>query len=85
MVQTPEPVFSLPMGMVAYLTRQPSHGRGVAVALRSSKGQQPPIIFVDGTEIAVQQASEQVPDALFTTSAGLKFILSRFAVPDNST
>ena len=68
------------------LDRLPSHGRAVAVMLRSAKSTgHLPIVFAGGLPDKVQRAREQVPGALFTDWSGvaatLKKALRRPAVP----
>ena len=56
-----------PAAVVIDLDKLPSHGRAVAVVLRSSKSTcHLPIVFAGGLEEKVQRAREQVPAAVFT-------------------
>jgi len=57
-----------PDACVIDLSRLPSHGREVAVALRQSKATRAvPLVFVDGAEEKVQRVRQALPDATFTT------------------
>ncbi len=50
------------------LSRLPSHGREVAVALRQSRATRSvPIVFVDGATDKVKRVRETLPDATFAT------------------
>jgi hypothetical protein len=56
-----------PALMLIDLDRLPSHGRAVAVALRTSKSiRDIPIVFAGGAEEKVAVARAEVPDAIFT-------------------
>ncbi len=56
-----------PALMLIDLDRLPSHGRAVAVMLRTSKSMRHiPIVFAGGFEVKVAVARAEVPDALFT-------------------
>jgi len=68
------------------LDRLPSHGRAVAVVLRSGKSTRHiPIVFAGGQEEKVKTAREQVPGAIFTdwreVAAALKKALKKPAMP----
>jgi CheY-like chemotaxis protein len=53
------------------LSRMPSHGRAVAIALRQHKGTRNiPLVFVDGEKEKVERIRQLLPDAVFTTWAG---------------
>ena len=68
--------------VVIDLSLKPSHGRRIAAALREHKGPQDlPIVFVDGTARAIDTATAQVPDAVFTTRARLQSTLAALASP----
>lgn len=67
------------------LSREPSHGRETAAALRQGEVTRAlPIVFVNGTDEAIEKARTTVPDALFTTSAELGSVLARFSKPEGS-
>lgn len=69
-----------PNVVVISLTRLPSHGRETAAYLRSRRaGRGVPIVFVDGTEDAVEKAAAKVPEAIYTTTPELQVVLSGFA------
>ncbi|MBI4235794.1 MAG: hypothetical protein HY688_00345 [Chloroflexi bacterium] len=71
-------VAALPDVVVVYLHRLPSHGRETAAFLRSTRATcQVPIVFVDGQGEALEKTRVRVPDAVYTTSAGLTAALSR--------
>lgn len=56
-----------PDGIVIDLSRLPSHGKAVAVALRGSKSTRlVPIVFVDGDPEKVRKVKELLPDARYT-------------------
>jgi hypothetical protein len=56
-----------PAVMLIDLDRLPSHGREVAVVLRSSKSMRHiPIVFAGGVEEKVTRVREEIPDAIFT-------------------
>lgn len=56
-----------PAVMVVDLDRLPSHGRAVAVMLRTSKSMgHIPIVFAGGAEEKVARARADMPDAIFT-------------------
>ena len=59
---------SAPHAVVIDLSRQPSHGKRLALALREKKTTRHlPIVFVDGTEEAVVAMKSAVPDAAYAT------------------
>ncbi len=61
-----------PAAFVIDLTRMPSQGREVAVALRGSKAtRQAPIVFVDGEAEKLASIRKLLPDATYTTRAKL--------------
>lgn len=65
-----------PDAFVIDLSRLPSHGREVAVALRQSKATRcVPIVFVDGAAEKVQRVRNTLPDATFTTWGGMRAAL----------
>jgi hypothetical protein len=60
------------------LARLPSHGREVAMALRTSPAtRHVPIVFVEGAPEKVARAMEQLPDATFTSWNRIKGALSK--------
>jgi len=66
--------------VVIYLSRLPSHGRELGRGLREIKATRDlPIVFVGGTQEAVEKARNKVPDALFITRAELKDALAKLA------
>ncbi len=57
-----------PDALVIDLTRLPSHGREVAMAIRRTKySRHIPIVFVDGEPEKVEAVRKQLPDATFAT------------------
>jgi CheY-like chemotaxis protein len=69
---------SPPHAIVIDLTRLPSQGRHVAVAIRSRKTiRNIPIVFVDGDPEKVEQIRADLPDAIFTSRAKLRSALKR--------
>jgi len=68
--------------VVIDLSLKPSHGRRIAAALREHKATRDlPIVFVDGPARAIETATAQVPDAVFTTCARLHSTLAALASP----
>lgn len=64
--------------VVIDLGRRPSHGREVAMALRSSKAtRQRPLLFVGGTPEATGRMKALLPDAVYTTWGRLKTAIPR--------
>jgi CheY-like chemotaxis protein len=60
------------------LTRLPSHGREVAMWLRSNKStRHVPIIFVDGEPAKVERVKQLLPDATYTSWGRLKTALPK--------
>jgi hypothetical protein len=69
---------SPPHALVIDLTRQTSHGRYVAKAIRSQKSiRSIPIVFVDGDPEKVAKIREELPDALYCSRARLPATLKR--------
>ena len=67
-----------PDAYVIDLSRLPSHGREVAMALRTYKDtRHVPIVFVDGEPEKVQKVKAVLPDATFTTWGRLKTSLPK--------
>ncbi len=68
---------SLPNAVVIDLSRLPSHGRDVALALRSTKTtRQVPIVFVDGEPDKVAGVRAHLPDAVFASWRGIRGALN---------
>lgn len=71
---------------VIALDRRPSHGREVAMALRSSPAtRQRPIVFAGGTPEAVGRMREVLPDATYASWGRLKAALARAATRPAAT
>ncbi len=69
---------SPPDAFVIDLSRLPSHGREIAIALRQSRGtRRTPIIFCNGVEEKVESIRSQMPDAAYCNSASLPSTLKR--------
>ena len=67
-----------PLAAVIDLTRLPSHGRHVAAEIRSIKSlRHIPIVFVDGDPEKVERIRKDLPDAVYTSRAGLVAALKR--------
>jgi CheY-like chemotaxis protein len=67
-----------PAAFVIDLTRLPSHGREIAVALRQSRAtRQVPIVFCDGAEEKAAAIRSLLPDASYCTRGTLKSTLRR--------
>ena len=67
-----------PHAVIIDLTRQPSHGREVAIAIRGGKTiKHLPILFLDGEPERVDEIRRMLPDALYTTRAKLATALKR--------
>lgn len=65
-----------PAAVVIDLSRLPSHGREVAVALRQSKSTRLiPLVFVEGDPDKVRGVKKMLPDARFTSYARLGPVL----------
>ena len=57
-----------PDAVVIDLSRLPSHGRAVAISVRSSKAtRQVPLVFIKGDPEKTAQVRSLLPDAEFTT------------------
>lgn len=68
----------LPEAIVIDLTRLPSHGREVGVALRNTKSlRATPIVFVDGEGEKLEKTRERVPEAYFCSRAQLARTLKK--------
>jgi hypothetical protein len=69
---------SVPDAFVIDLTRLPSHGREVAMGLRSAKvTRHVPIVFVDGDPEKVKRLRQLLPDATYTSWTRLKTVLPK--------
>ncbi len=69
---------ALPDAVVIDLSRLPSHGREVAIALRGAKKtRQIPIVFVDGAPEKVEAIRQKLPDASYTSRARLAAALKK--------
>jgi hypothetical protein len=69
---------SLPEVFVIDLTRQPAHGREVAVALRGYKATRHiPVVFVDGDSEKVEAVRRVIPDAIYASRARLPTAIRR--------
>ena len=67
-----------PDAVVIDLTRLPSQGRDVAVALRQAKAtRHVPIVFVEGDAQKVARIKQLLPDAVYTTWSRIRGALSR--------
>ena len=70
----------LPLAVLNYLTRLPSHGRKTAANLRTRPGGASlPILFVGGSGEVQQKTIEAVPDARFLTPDSLAGALKDLA------
>jgi len=66
--------------VVIYLTRLPSHGRETGHALKEIEGtREIPLVYVDGSEAAIDRTRNMIPDAVYTTTEKLDKILSGFS------
>jgi CheY-like chemotaxis protein len=69
---------SPPAAIVIDLSRTPSHGRDVALALRQSKGtRQIPLVFVGGDAEKVAAIEALLPDAIYATPGRLAAAVKR--------
>ncbi|MBV9762882.1 MAG: hypothetical protein JO340_20145 [Acidobacteriaceae bacterium] len=67
-----------PDAFVVDLSRLPSHGREIAVALRQSRGTRNiPIVFCEGAEEKVAKIRAKLPDATYCGLRGLRAALRR--------
>jgi hypothetical protein len=67
-----------PAAVVIDLSRIPSQGRDLAVALRHAKTTRAvPLVFVDGDPDKVSRIRELIPDAVYTTWRGIRSALGR--------
>jgi len=79
---TPETLRELrarpPAAVVIDLSRVPSHGRDVALAIRESKSTRHiPLVFVEGEAEKVARVRASLPDAVFATWRGVRGALRR--------
>src|ERR1051326_2538575 len=66
------------LAAVIDLTRMPSHGRYLAVVLRSRRStRQLPIVFLDGDPEKVELIRQHLPDAVYTSRTRLVSTLNR--------
>jgi CheY-like chemotaxis protein len=64
--------------VVIDLTRLPSHGREIAVTLRTRKATRAiPLVFVEGDPAKVRRIRELLPDATFATWRGIRGAVKR--------
>jgi CheY-like chemotaxis protein len=69
---------SPPHAVIIDLTRQPSHGQEVAIAIRGAKTiKHLPILFLEGEPERVEAIRRMLPDALYTSRAKLATALKR--------
>jgi hypothetical protein len=69
---------SAPAAVVIDLSRIPSHGRAVGAWLRGSKSTRDiPLVFVGGDAAKVAALRQEIPDAVYTTLAGIRGALKR--------
>ncbi|MBV9155322.1 MAG: hypothetical protein JO097_03615 [Acidobacteriaceae bacterium] len=69
---------SPPEAFVIDLSRLPSHGREIAIALRQSPlTRRIPLVFVDGTKEKVDRIRTELPDASYCSSAKLSVALEQ--------
>ena len=67
-----------PMAIVIDLSRLPSHGRAVGLALRQDRRlRHLPLVFVDGLPEKVQRVRASLPDAGFATWSGIRGALRK--------
>ena len=67
-----------PVAALIDLTRMPSHGRYVAMAIRTSKAlRHIPIVFVDGDPEKVERLKKEYPDATYSSREKLPAVLKR--------
>lgn len=67
-----------PAAVVIDLSRQPSHGRDIALAIRQYKAtRRVPLVFVDGDADRVARIRELLPDAMYTVWSQISVALER--------
>jgi CheY-like chemotaxis protein len=67
-----------PIAVVIDLTRLPSHGRDIGLALRHSKAtRHVPLIFVDGDPEKVDRVKKLLPDAVYTSWSHIRDALEQ--------
>ena len=77
-----------PAAIVIDLNRLPSHGRDVAVAVRTAKAtRQVPVVFVEGKPDKVANIKKLLPDATYTTWRAIRGALKKAVAspPKNPT
>ncbi len=73
-----------PAAFVIDLSRRPSHGRTVAVALRQQKNtRHVPLVFVDGEPAKIARVRKELPDALYTDWRGIGGAMKKALAPKN--
>jgi hypothetical protein len=73
-----------PVAAVIDLTRMPSHGRYVALALRLGKTTRGiPLVFLDGDPEKLEKLKKELPDAAYTSRAKLAAVLKKIKAPAN--
>lgn len=66
--------------VVIYLTRLPSHGRETGHSIHEKKGtRRIPLVYVDGSDEAIERTRTVVPDAVYTTTEKLDRTLSDYS------
>jgi hypothetical protein len=66
--------------VVIYLTRLPSHGRETGHSLMKIMGSKHiPLVYVDGSQAAIDRTKAMIPDAVYTTTEELDRVLSGFS------
>ena len=66
--------------VVIYLTRLPSHGRETGHSIKDIEHMQRiPLVYVDGSDEAVERTRNIVPDAVYTTTEQLDKTLSDYS------
>ena len=67
-----------PAAVVIDLSRLPSQGRDVGMAIRESKSTRHlPLVFVDGDSVKLERIKKQLPDAVYTPWSRIKGSLKR--------
>ena len=67
-----------PTAIVIDLSRMPSHGRDVGVALRHNRGTRHiPLVFVEGDPLKVDKIRGILPDAVYTSWSGIRGALKQ--------
>ncbi len=69
---------SVPAAVVINLSRMPSQGRAIGAWLRGSKSTRHiPLVFVDGDAPKVAALRREIPDAVYTSLAGIRGALKK--------